>query len=107
MQIKTDENGNIIQTATVGDIGGEEIDLSMYKLGENNILIPDTEKIQARENTIRSEEIKTRLDEIDTLSIRPLRAVLTNTATEFDTAKLVELETEAQTLRTELGGLTV
>lgn len=46
MQIKTDENGNIIQTASVGEIpGGTDIDLSMYKYVDGS-LIPDEEKIQ-------------------------------------------------------------
>ena len=57
MQIKTDENGNIIQTASVGEIpGGTDIDLSMYKYVDGS-LIPDEEKIQARQKAVRTAEI--------------------------------------------------
>lgn len=55
------------------------------------------------ENGRRVQEIKQRLAEIDTESIRPLRATVDGSATEFDTQKLVTLETEAQALRTEMG----
>jgi hypothetical protein len=42
---------------------------------------------------------KERLLEIDLLSVRPLRAQLAGTATQNDTDKLLELETEAGSLR--------
>lgn len=57
------------------------------------------------ENERRVQEIKQRLAEIDTESIRPLRATADGSATEFDTQKLATLETEAQALRTELKSL--
>ena len=50
----------------------------------------------------RIAEIKTRLLEIDSESIRPLRAVAAGTATEFDTNKLTALETERAALVVEL-----
>ena len=57
------------------------------------------------ENERRVQEIKQRLAEIDTESIRPLRATVDGSATEFDTQKLATLEAEAQALRTELASL--
>lgn len=42
-----------------------------------------------------------RLLEIDLLSLRPLRAQLAGTSTQGDTDKLLELETEAESLRKE------
>ena len=105
MQIKTDENGNIIQTASVGEIpGGTDIDLSMYKYVDGS-LIPDEEKIQARQKAVRTAEIKARLSEIDFESIRPLRAKVDGNSTAEDEAKLSALEAEAVTLREELEAL--
>ena len=105
MQIKTDENGNIIQTASVGEIpGGTDIDLSMYKYVDGS-LIPDEEKIQARKKALRTAEIKERLAEIDFESIRPLRAKEAGNPSEEDEAKLSALEAEAVTLREELEAL--
>jgi len=57
------------------------------------------------ENERRVQEIKQRLAEIDTESIRPLRATVDGTATEFDVNKLSALETEATNLRTEMASL--
>lgn len=54
------------------------------------------------ENERRVQEIKQRLSEIDTESIRPLRATVDGSATEFDTQKLATLEAEAKLLREEL-----
>ena len=108
MQILKDENGKIIQTAEVGGIpGGMEIDLSNYILDESGNLILDTEKIKARQNAVRRTEILARLSEIDSESIRPLRAVAAKTATDFDTEKLAALESEAAELREELKGLEI
>ena len=50
----------------------------------------------------KKQELATeRLLEIDLLSLRPLRAKLAGTATQNDTDKLLELETEAESLRKE------
>lgn len=105
MQILADENGNIIQTASTGDIGGEQLDLSLYKMDESGNLLIDVQKVQERQNAARKAEILKRLNEIDFESIRPLRAVLTETAEDYDRTKLEALENEAKELRTELGGL--
>lgn len=105
MQILTDSNNNIIQTASLGDIpNGIDIDLSMYKLIDGNLIL-DTDKVKATEMAARIVEIKSRLAEIDSESIRPLRAVLADTATDADKSKLTELENEAIELRTELSNL--
>jgi hypothetical protein len=55
----------------------------------------------------RKAEITVRLAEIDTASIRPLRAIADGTATDFDMQKLANLEAEAATLRDELAGMQV
>ena len=94
MQILKDENGT-------------EIDLSNYIMDESGNLILDAEKIKAQQNAARKSEILARLAEIDLESIRPLRAVLTEAATDFDTQKLTALESEAAELREELKGVGV
>lgn len=53
----------------------------------------------------RRVQIFAELDAIDLQSIRPLRAVYQNTATTEDTAKLADLESQAQVLREELSNL--
>ena len=53
----------------------------------------------------RVQEIRQRLSEIDAESIRPLRATVDGSATEFDTQKLAALEQEATALRAELASL--
>ena len=106
MQIKTDENGKIIQTAQVGGIpGGIEIDLSDYILDASGNLILNSDKIAQRMAAERTEEILRRLDEIDSESIRPLRAKSDGTATDEDRSRLSGLEAEAQALREELAML--
>ena len=47
-------------------------------------------------------KIKGRLSEIDTETIRPLRAKLAGKATKADETKLLALETEVEQLRNEL-----
>ncbi len=121
MQIKTDANGNVTQVANMGGIpDGQELDLSNYRMDDNGNLILDIEKIQAKQNALRAEEIKVRLGEIDALSNRPLRKILSTILTEEsltaavsegtegiaeDRKRLVGLETEAEELREELRGL--
>ena len=57
------------------------------------------------DSTIRKNEIYAELASIDTQTVRPLRAKLTGTATAQDEAKLLELETKANTLRNEFKNL--
>jgi hypothetical protein len=45
------------------------------------------------------------LAEIDALSVRPLRAIAQDEATEYDREKLTVLDAEAEPLRTELATL--
>lgn len=74
----------------------------------DNFDVPETaEEKQARENRLRVAEIKRRLKSIDTERIRPLAAIATNKATEYDTQKLNALESEAEALRAELEELEV
>jgi len=54
---------------------------------------------------LRKSEIYTELDSIDTQTVRPLRAILSGLGTDWDKAKLAELETQAKKLRTELASL--
>jgi len=70
-----------------------------YEIKDNNlseIITPEKQKIIDKQNIIN------RLAEIDTLTIRPLRATLAGTQTTADTIKLNELETEATNLRNQL-----
>lgn len=53
----------------------------------------------------RSVEIKARLAQIDLDSVRPLRAILANTAAQQDRNKLEALDAEAAILRAELAAL--
>lgn len=53
----------------------------------------------------RIAEIKNRLMQIDMDSVRPLRAILANTATQQDNDKLEALDAEAAILRAELAAL--
>lgn len=60
------------------------------------------EEESKKRNEARIAEIKSRLEKIDLESTRPLRAIVSNTATESDRLKLIELEEEANELRDEL-----
>ncbi len=62
----------------------------------------DSEINAAEAKAARRVEVIARLDEIDTLSIRPLRAKLTGSASKSDDDKLMALEAEAKELRKEL-----
>jgi hypothetical protein len=62
---------------------------------------PTPEELAAARKT----EIIARLAEIDIASIRPLRAIADETATDFDREKLATLEAEAAELREELAKL--
>lgn len=72
----------------------------------NDIFGEETaEQKQARLNRLRVAEIKRELKHIDNDRIRPLAAIATGTATDYDTNKLKQLEQEAQNLRAELAEL--
>jgi hypothetical protein len=80
-------------------------------INEVNILPPVnalSEKPVLFEETIeglRVQEIKNRLSQIDSESIRPLRAIAAGTAVQFDTDKLTALETERKALVDEMVAL--
>lgn len=67
--------------------------------------VETAEEKQARENRLRIAEIKRKLKAIDNERIRPLAAIVSNKATEYDSEKLANLEDEAATLRMELSEL--
>lgn len=71
---------------------------------ENGDLIDIIEKPFTQEelNQQRVEEIKQQLVELDSLAVRPLRAVIAGTATDEDRDKLRDLEAQAAILRAEL-----
>lgn len=50
----------------------------------------------------RITEIESRLAELDTLSLRPLRTIAAGSAEQYDHDKLAEIYTESETLRAEL-----
>ena len=68
-------------------------------------LVINNTPTQAQLDEQRIAEINQRLTEIDKESIRALRATARGQSTQFDVNKLDTLETEAEALRTELGGL--
>lgn len=63
----------------------------------------EVEKID--ETQLRKDVIIGELIDIDNESLRPLRAILCNNATDYDREKLAELEKRAKTLREELCNL--
>ena len=63
------------------------------------------EEKQARENRLRAAEIMRRLKGIDEKRVRPLAAIETGKATDYDRNKLTALESEAEALRAELASL--
>ena len=65
----------------------------------------EEERRKQMENAQETERLLKDLDEIDKQSIRPLRAIADNTATQFDKDKLTELDTNAQTIRLRLSEL--
>lgn len=69
--------------------------------------VESEEDKRARLARLRAAEIKRELKAIDTQRIRPLAAIATGTATDYDRSKLAELETRAAALRTELASLGV
>lgn len=73
--------------------------------GEGNLIditavpyVPSQEELAL----VRAEEIRAELAEIDSLAVRPLRAIVAGTATDEDRARLAELEARADALRAEL-----
>ncbi len=119
--LKVDENLQVQEITTIGEqegfylvdkTTGEEI-----KQNPNNFKIQNDEIIQKTESEIEAENkqkekenkienLKNQLSILDNLAIRPLRAILSGNSTEDDNNKLIEIEEEAQSLRTQLNNLT-
>ena len=68
-------------------------------------VVINSTKLQQINNDKRKVEIQNRLLEIDNESLRALRAKVLNKNTKQDDDKLLTLELEADTLRTEYGKL--
>lgn len=97
--------GQIPFTANINDADSAEV-LELLKTFNIEAYSPPTAaELKAKKDSLRIAEIKTRLLEIDSESIRPLRAIAAGTATEFDTNKLTALETERAALVVELVAL--
>jgi len=67
----------------------------------NTDMTVDTASQTKADNEIRISEIDKRLAQIDTESVRPLRAINSGSTDSHDIDKLASLDTEAETLRTE------
>ena len=80
------------------DYSGE---LFVYNKWVDGVVVEDLEM----KHQVRKEQIFKRLEEIDTLSHRPIRAITAGTATDFDKSKLDILNQESDQLRAELATL--
>lgn len=102
IEISRDEHCNIVAALN----GGEEFQLvhneEVSTITANTIAYTSTELVQQRIS-----EIQQQLTANDLASVRPLRAKVAGTATPEDEARLVELEAQAQVLRTELATLNI
>jgi hypothetical protein len=105
-------NGSyVINDGTYGVGEDSAISITMveaYLAEHPEALIPEPllpKPTQEEREAMERCHILVRLAEIDTLTIRPLRATLAGTQTKTDTAKLKELETESAGLRGKLKGL--
>ena len=67
--------------------------------------IESEDEKQARLARLRTAEIKRELKKIDAERIRPLAAIVSDSATDFDHEKLALLEARAQALRAELSDI--
>jgi hypothetical protein len=91
----------------------KDIENNVYGFKPKNIKVFEITIEEARELTtskidhvaVRIKEIENRLVELDLLSLRPLRAIETGSAAQYDHDKLIELDAESEALRTELRGL--
>lgn len=119
--LKVDENFQVQEITTIGEqegfylvdkITGEEIkqNPNNFKIQNNEIIEKTESEIEAenkqKEKENKIENLKNRLSVLDSLAIRPLRAILSGNSTEDDNNKLIEIEEEVQNLREELNELT-
>ena len=68
----------------------------------DGMMVADVDAEARAHRQHRMNEITTRLEVIDKESARPLRALIRNVGTSFDTAKITRLDEEAEELRIEL-----
>ena len=68
-------------------------------------IIPAPSLVLEQSEEDKTAELMERLDEIDRLAIRPLRAIAAGTATDEDREILAELERQAEEIRKELAEL--
>ena len=68
-------------------------------------IIPAPSLVLEQSEEDKTAELMERLDEIDRLAIRPLRAIAAGTATDEDREILAELERQAEEIRAELAEL--
>lgn len=92
----------------VNEIESNTVSINARETAENKALAQSV--IDAHDKTEvlkqnRIAEIKARLIVLDGKAVRPLRAITTGVGTDEDNTFLVEIENEAQSLRTELAGL--
>lgn len=74
-----------------------------YTLYDGEYLTP--EEIEVKEKEAQKKELMAQLDALDLKCIRALRAIQSGSGTEADTAKLAELEAQAEDLRQQLKDL--
>lgn len=67
--------------------------------------LPDDFGVQPKTSDQRIAEIEQRLTELDSASLRPLRAIAAGSATQYDHDKLEALDDESELLRVELRSL--
>lgn len=85
-------------------------DVAAYAAAHPDRVRPEPDPVppsQAELDAARRAEIIARFARIDADSVRPLRAMSRNEATEDDVNKLAALDVEADALRVELGGMPV
>ena len=97
LRIDTETQGESFGTIYTADSLPDEDKLALGLITQKDI----DDKVKQN----RIAEIKGLLSNIDTQTVRPLRAKITGTATTTDENKLSELETEAYKLREELNYL--
>ena len=80
-----------------------------YKLVDRkSVLRSDEDKaaeIAKIQNQQKIAELKQQLAELDLQAVRPLRAIAAGTATDEDKSRLSEIESQAETLRSEIANL--
>lgn len=90
-----------------GYVNGKPFTIRDYGPYPEGFSLEPPEPDEEEERKSKIEKIMARLRELDSESIRPLRAIAENKATDEDTEKLKTLDAEAETLRIKLRELGV